>query len=225
MITIRFKFNRGEGLRFISHLDMQRLFHRAFRRAEIPLAFSNGFNPHPKLAFAGAIPLGLICDEEYGDVGLNEAMTPEAFTQALNAALPLGMEVKDAWVLPVGTPSLSACLTSVEYRLWIKKTEEGRTVEAITSALTDFMAQETIIIKKRTKRKRIKDLDIRPFLRSFELLGEGEDGVEFSLKMRYIDQQCVKPLLVMKALEDAAQLGLQVDERMVLRKIKQSIAG
>lgn len=70
MSTIRFKFTRGEELRFISHLDQQRLFQRAFRRAGLDIAHSNGFNPHPKLSFALAMSVGLMSDSEYGDVVL-----------------------------------------------------------------------------------------------------------------------------------------------------------
>ena len=70
-------YHKGEAVRFVSHLDVQRTLHRAFRRAKAPLAYSAGFNPHPELSFASALPTGASSDCEWFEVELTEDMAPD----------------------------------------------------------------------------------------------------------------------------------------------------
>ena len=94
-------FTKPDSVRFVSHLDTQRLFQRAFRRAGLPLAYSQGFNPHPLLSFATALSCGYTSDGEYFDVILSEPVEPEAFVTRVNAVLPEGMRIVSAveWLL------------------------------------------------------------------------------------------------------------------------------
>ena len=89
-------FYKHEQVMFVSHLDMQRLFQRAFRRADLPLAYSNGFNPHPLLSFATALSVGYTSDCEYFDVMLSEYVSPAEFKRRVNAVLPQGVHIVDA---------------------------------------------------------------------------------------------------------------------------------
>lgn len=216
--TIRFKFERDERLRFLSHLDLQRLFQRAFRRAEIPTAYSNGFNPHIRLAFAGALPLGLITDEEYGDIVLAHDMTAKDFLQRMNAVLPGGLKLLDAKEIQPGTLSLAAALKRADYRLTLFDQPVHLTVAVLQKATEDFLSRPVIEIEKRNKKKKWVKTDIRPYIANLSFIGREGADLDFELSVNYIDQKCVKALQVMQALSDFAGLGLRVDETLRLHK-------
>ncbi|MCX7927110.1 MAG: TIGR03936 family radical SAM-associated protein [Candidatus Omnitrophica bacterium] len=93
---IEFKFCKCKKMRFISHLDLMRLFMRALRRAMIPVMITQGFNPHPKLSLKRALKLGIESDNEIGQVILKEPLSAEEFIRRINAVLPDGVRVISA---------------------------------------------------------------------------------------------------------------------------------
>ena len=107
-------FYKHEQVMFVSHLDMQRLFQRAFRRADLPLAYSNGFNPHPLLSFATALSVGYTSDCEYFDVMLSEYVSPAEFKRRVNAVLPQGVHIVDAVDAGEFKASLTPLMRSAE---------------------------------------------------------------------------------------------------------------
>lgn len=96
MYKITFIFSKKGYMRYISHLDLMRLFMRALRRADLPLKMSEGFNPHPKLSIKRALKLGLESDNEEATVLLKELVEPDAFRERLQRELPEGIEIRDA---------------------------------------------------------------------------------------------------------------------------------
>ena len=92
---INFTFSKKGTLRFISHLDLMRLFMRALRRADLPLKLTEGFSPHPKFSIKRALKLGLESDNEEASIILKEEVSPEEFRQRLQKQLPQGIEIKD----------------------------------------------------------------------------------------------------------------------------------
>ena len=155
------RFEKGEAVRFVSHLDIQRTFQRAFRRANIPLAYSQGFNPHPQLSFATALSLGYTSEAEWFDVKLAEEMQPEAFRAAVNAVLPAGFFLAEAMEAPEGLPALTALMAASEYeiRLFLQDVAAEKSFEEAFEVL----ASQPIMVEKRTKGG-IKTVDIRPML-------------------------------------------------------------
>jgi radical SAM-linked protein len=93
---INFLFAKKCAMRYISHLDLMRLFMRAMRRAELPLKMTEGFNPHPKFSIKLALKLGVESESEEATVALNELIAPEDFKSRLQQQLPEGIEIKDA---------------------------------------------------------------------------------------------------------------------------------
>ncbi len=83
MQRLRIRFTRGEEIKFISHLDIMRLWHRAFNRAGIQLAYSEGFNPHPRMSLAAPLALGVTSEAELMDIVLTRWSSPQAFTAAV----------------------------------------------------------------------------------------------------------------------------------------------
>ena len=95
MYRINFTFAKKGNLRFISHLDLMRLFMRAMRRADLPVKMSEGFSPHPKFSIKRALKLGLESENEEADVLLKIPLAPLDFKESLNKQLPEGIEIKD----------------------------------------------------------------------------------------------------------------------------------
>ena len=98
MYLVNFKFAKKGVMRFISHLDLMRLFTRALRRAEFPLKMTEGFSPHPKFSIKRALKLGLESDNEEATVVLKEKIEPQDFNARLKQQLPTGIEIKSVQV-------------------------------------------------------------------------------------------------------------------------------
>ena len=155
-------FYKHEQVMFVSHLDMQRLFQRAFRRADLPLAYSNGFNPHPLLSFATALSVGYTSDCEYFDVMLSAYVSPAEFKRRVNAVLPQGVHIVDAVDAGEFKASLTPLMRSAEYDIELEFTESVPR-EAFYAAVDEILNGGEIIVSKKTKGG-IKDVDIRPML-------------------------------------------------------------
>ena len=101
-ITYRFKFSKGEGVKFIGHLDVLKAFQRALKRADLPIAYSQGFNPHQLISFASPLSLGYTSEGEYGDFKLTEFVKSEIVMEKLNNALPNDMKAEKIILLKDG---------------------------------------------------------------------------------------------------------------------------
>jgi radical SAM-linked protein len=117
MQRLRVRFLRGEELKFISHLDMMRLWQRALRRAGMPLAYSEGFNPHPRLSLAAPLQIGVTSEAELMDIFFAGWVSPHFFTMAIGQQLPHGVEVQGAHVIAVNAASLQSLVRFAEYRV------------------------------------------------------------------------------------------------------------
>jgi radical SAM-linked protein len=95
MYRVNFIFSKKGAMRYISHLDLMRLFMRALRRADLPLKLTQGFSPHPKLSIMRALKLGLESDQEEATVELREFISPGDFKERLQKQLPQGIQIKD----------------------------------------------------------------------------------------------------------------------------------
>ena len=154
-------YQKGNEIAMISHLDIQRTLQRAFRRAGIPLLYSNGFNPHPQFSFATAAATGMSSKCEWFEVQLSEEMAPEEFVRRANEVMPQGMRVSGAFAAPENYGSLSAKLRAAEYRVELQFVEpvlKEKLAETLEAMLTG-----EIIIQKRTKGG-IRPVDMRPYI-------------------------------------------------------------
>ena len=154
-------YQKGNEIAMISHLDIQRTLQRAFRRAGIPLLYSNGFNPHPQFSFATAAATGMSSECEWFEVQLSQEMSPMEFERRANAAMPQGMSISGAFAVPENYGSLSAKLRAAEYRINLQF-EEPVSREKLAETLEAMLAGE-IIIQKRTKGG-IRPVDMRPYI-------------------------------------------------------------
>lgn len=169
MKIIRTKFNKEEDMIYISHLDLQQLLQRAFRRAEIDLVHSQGFNPHPKISYGNALALGTESQGEYVDVEIEEDLSVEEYLNRMNAQLPEGIRFIEAKEIDKQEPSLASVIEYGEYIFTIE-TEKTLIKEYVKSKILEFMSQDEIMITKKNKKGKIVESDIRPMIRNFDLL-------------------------------------------------------
>lgn len=160
-------FSKLDEVRFVSHLDMQRLFQRAFRRAGLPLAYSQGFNPHPLLSFATALSVGYTSSGEYFDVILTEHVDTDEFTERVNSVLPNGVRIIEAKDACEFKGSLTPLMQSADYSA--KLLFDAETDETALRSAVDSLLGGEIIVDKKTKGG-IKSVDIRPMLVSLRVL-------------------------------------------------------
>ena len=172
-------FYKHDEVRFVSHLDMQRLFQRAFRRAGLPLSYSKGFNPHPLLSFATALSVGYTSECEYFDVFLDEKIDADEFRSRVNAVLPEGVAVTKAVDAGEMKASLTTLMRSADYFARLDFDREV-TSDELENALASLLTGE-IIVEKKTKGG-MKDVDIRPLLISVNLIDCSEGSAILYIK-------------------------------------------
>lgn len=154
---LRIRYAKRGRLRFTSHRDVSRAIERAVARAGIPMAFSSGFHPHPRISYAGASPTGAASESEYVELGLADVREPAAIGAALDAVLPEGLDVVaivDAASSTEG--SLSDLLTASHWQI-----DLGDLAEAdVSAAVTAFLAAESVTVERMTK-KGMRSFDCR----------------------------------------------------------------
>ncbi len=142
---LRVRYAKRGRARFASHRDFSRAFERALRRADVPMAYSSGFNPHPRVSFANAAPTGAASEAEYLEIGLRERRDPDAVRAGLDAALPLGLDI--VAVVESGGGSLADRLTASLWRIGL--TGVPRTVS--DAAVAALLEVETLQVERMTK--------------------------------------------------------------------------
>ena len=145
MQRIRLRYTKRGRLRFTSHRDFQRAFERALRRAEVPMAYSAGFTPHPKVSYANAAPTGTGSEAEYLEIALTEARDPEKLRALLDESLPAGLDVVDA--VEARTSGLADRLTASVWELRL----DGADPEETERAVAAFNSAETVEVQRMTK--------------------------------------------------------------------------
>ncbi|MDT0426464.1 TIGR03936 family radical SAM-associated protein [Streptomyces salyersiae] len=145
MQRIRLRYTKRGRLRFTSHRDFQRAFERALRRSEVPMAYSAGFTPHPKVSYANAAPTGTGSEAEFLEIALTEARDPAVLRDLLNQSLPDGLDITDA--VEARTSGLADRLTASVWELRL----DGVAVEDARKAVEAFLAAEAVEVQRRAK--------------------------------------------------------------------------
>ncbi|MGL4911384.1 MAG: TIGR03936 family radical SAM-associated protein [Romboutsia sp.] len=171
---IRTKYNKEGDMIYISHLDLQQLLQRAFRRAEIELVHSQGYNPHPKISYANALALGTESQGEYVDVEIEEDLSVEEYLERMSEQLPKGITFIKAMEITSQTPSLASTIEYGEYIFTIEL-EKTLSKEFVKSKMLDFMSQDEIMITKKNKKGKMVESNIRPMIKQFDILDLSED--------------------------------------------------
>ena len=135
MYRLRVRFSRGEEIKFISHLDIMRLWERAFRRAQITLAYSEGFSPHPRISLAAPLAVGVTSQAELMDVFLVRQATPHWFASVVTHQLPVGMEILGVYQIALTVPSLQSQVRYAEYQVELVTEKKPEDIKSTISGL------------------------------------------------------------------------------------------
>ena len=141
MHRLRIRFRRGVEVKFISHLDIIRLWQRAMRRAGIELAYSEGFNPHPRISLAAPLALGVTSEAELMDIYTSRLVPQHSFSAGVGRQLPPGMEIIQVYHIAPTLPSLQAQVRFAEYMVEAAATEDKSCVE---EAIASLLAKESL---------------------------------------------------------------------------------
>ncbi|MET8976136.1 TIGR03936 family radical SAM-associated protein [Streptomyces sp. NPDC004539] len=154
MQRIRLRYTKRGRLRFTSHRDFQRAFERALRRAEVPMAYSAGFTPHPKVSYANAAPTGTGSEAEYLEIALTAARDPQRLRALLDESLPDGLDITDA--VEARTSGLADRLTASVWELRLTGVDPVEAAKAVVA----FNAAEVVEVQRATKNG-IRNFDAR----------------------------------------------------------------
>jgi radical SAM-linked protein len=198
--SVRVHFEKTGRAKYISHLDLNRTMTRALRRAALPVWYTEGFNRHPYITFAAPLSLGYEGLRECMDFRLEEEIPDGEVVDRLNAVMPEGLRIVDCGEARMKPADLAAA----RWRLWF---------DCPRSALEALLAADQILVEKRTKKKQLKQIDIRPYLIDPSLTGD-EEGVQMEVTLPCSGETTVNPALIQTAL-GAAQNQPEIAMRAV----------
>ncbi len=186
IMRLRLTFTKTDSLKYTGHLDLHRTLERTFRRAGLPLAYSQGFNPQPRMNLAEALPLGITSECEVMDVWLETQIDLEQAKKDLDRAVPPGMQIISLNEVDEKLPPLQTQVVAAEYRVTVR----GGVTADLDSRVRDLLSQPTIM-----RERRGKHYDLRPLIESLSI---EEDVLVMKLSAR--DGATGRPDEVLKAL-------------------------
>ena len=207
-------FEKNERVRHIGHLDIQRAVQRGLRRSGLPVAYSNGFNPHILVTFASALSTGACGRREIMDVTMAQETTEEEFLKRMNHAMPPELKLLEARKIEDRHPALMASLAAAEYELRFRDTEQGK---RLYSSIGAMMKQKEILAVRKTK-SGLKECDIKPLI--YTLSG---DTTYLHTTLALTERETCKPGMLLEALKQAA--GIPEEEEVRILVIRTALLG
>jgi radical SAM-linked protein len=196
MLRLRLKFSRGDKLKFLSHLDMMRLWERSLRRAGMPPCYSEGFSPHPKISLAAPLPVGVTSQAEIMDVFLEGRITPNLFVQKIASHLPDGVAIIDVMSVNLQASSLQSSLRQAEYIVEIDSGSEGEQVEGEIASL---LAKDKLAWHH-ARDTGDRHYDLRALIDNIRLIAKTGNGYRIGMRLRCDSSGSGRPEQVIKAL-------------------------
>ena len=210
-MLLRVKYSKTPAGRFLSHLDLLRAMERAFRRADLPLAFSEGFNPHPRISFGSALAVGITSDGEYLDVQLVEEISPQELKTRLDKTMPPALKVLAVKKIKPGAASLSSLINMARYRVSVPLLAplDARDLETV---IAKVMSQSNFEVIRQGK-KGLKRIDVREGI--YDMRGYPEDNMLIlTLDVKTGSQGSIRPEEAVKMLEETGCVRLGQDVRI-----------
>jgi radical SAM-linked protein len=199
---IRFVFRKVGVLRFLSHLELMRALSRALRRAGVAVAYSQGFNPQPKLSCALALPVGVEGRQELADIELRAAMAPEELVAQVNRQLTPELHLLRAWEVPLTAPSLTALARETAYRVSLPLNGLARQISDRLSAQAlcdEWLDRPSIPVSVERKEGR-REVDARPQILGLVARGEEDGALSWDLRLRTGQGIGVRPQAIVTCL-------------------------
>ena len=201
-MKLRVRFTKQGKVRYTSHRDLARIWERALRRAGVPVAYSQGFSPRPRISFGLALPTGYASEGEYLDISVSTAIAdPSALVAPLTAALPDGIDVQVVATLAPGSTSLQEVVTSTTWHLELVDVHD----DDLRTRIDALLDRDEIIVTRERKGKSVTD-DLRPAINRLEIGGTTERGVVLEAELA-TGRRSVRPAELVDALYDGWRIG------------------
>ena len=191
---LRIRYTRDETLKYIGHLDMARTWQRIARRANLPLTYSEGFNPQPRMSFAAALPVGCTSDHEELDLVLWPPLAIAEVQERLDRALPAGMRVTSIAEMLLNAPALQMQLTAAEFEFTV---QDESAVELVKERVPQLLAADEVM-----RDRRGKVYNLRPLVQALTIEPQSETMVKVRARLQATPEGTGRPD------ELAAALGL-----------------
>jgi len=218
MAKLRLKISKGSEVRYVSHLDFAGTIERAVRRANLPAAYSEGFNPHMKLAFASALAVGVTSEAEYLDLDLTAEPDITDIEARLKLQFPAGIECKAARYMGERSPALMAIVNLATYEIGVPLAP-GANLTAAIDVLNRFNNQVEIIYTKETPKGR-REIDIKEYLAEpvgARLAADNQPLLVISLSIKITPTGSVKPVEVLGVLTSNYALPVDIGNALIHR--------
>jgi radical SAM-linked protein len=210
---LRVTYSCGEEVKYLSHLDMMRLWERALRRGDIPLAYSQGYKPKPKIAIGAPLPVGYLSEGELMDLYLSRRMTPYTFMRQMDLALPAGVRVMGVEEVNPRLPSLQSQIRAAEYRVTIH-------TEVLPGAIGEQLQQllDTATLPRQLQRHdgRVREYDLRPLIEDLWLYRWHEEQCTVGMRLRIGNGPAGRPEEVIEVLDDTAVIQTIERTRLIV---------
>lgn len=195
-MRIRMTYAKLGNLRFIGHLDLQRLFERALRRTNLPLRYTQGFSPHMRINLASALPLGFIGKAEQMDFWLDEEVALDEISNRLSKSLPAELILKNLQMIDNQNPSLQASLLSSEFEILLPTEIDPQTLE---NQINTLFAQASLPVQRRKK-----SVDLKKLILDWQMLYEATKPLlKITMKATPLENGRPDELLVLLGIDPA----------------------
>ena len=194
---LRVTFSRGDAMKYISHLDVMRFWERALRRAQIPVAYSEGFSPHAQIALAAPLAVGMTSEAELMDVFLEEPMQPREFVRQLSGQIPEGITIGATQEVGLALPSMQADMQFAEYRVDVP-TVDQHSVASVQAAVDAFLDADTIAWEHKRENE-TRSYDIRAQVETIGIIGS-ETSATLVMRLKNDNSGSGRPEQVVAAL-------------------------
>ncbi len=218
-MKVRIRFKKLGMIKFISHLDMVRMFGRAFKRAGVPVKWSQGFNPTPLLSIAVPLSVGLESEDEFMDIDLEDGYDLSRLKTDLQEHLPEGIEITQV-MTDFNPTSIFQRVETTDYQM-IFPQEAKVTLDAMTEAVRRLLDSTEVIVPRKRKKKGKKiviDEDIRPLINKVDIK-EGEQGLTLFVNLSSNAESNLRPDRFLMGLQNVSDLEFDRD-LVQIRKLK-----
>ena len=198
------QFQKGDIVRHLGLLDLQRTMQRALRRSGLPIAYSKGFNPHMVMSFASALSSGIPGDAELLDVSLCGEATEEDCLVAMNRVLPPALKASRIRIVDDRFPKVTAAMQQAQYRITLR----GGDTKQMVDAIAGFLNEEEIMALRKTKKAETM-VNIRPMIHVLEAEYEHDtDTAVMTARVSFVEAATLKPDLLVNTLAQYARAEL-----------------
>jgi radical SAM-linked protein len=218
MAKLRLMITKGDPIRYVSHLDFAGTLERVVRRAKFPVAYSEGFNPHMKMAFASALAVGVTSEAEYLDLELTEEAELDQLKEQFAAQLPAGIELKTAQYVRQPSKALMAIVNLAVYEIVVPLLADAAW-DAIENSVQNFNNEVQVIYTKQTPKGR-RELDIKEYLAQPAVVKSLQDNsrqASIALAIKIMPNGSVKPVEVLAALIENFEMPVDKDAALIHR--------